>query len=181
MQRKITPALFLAALLPLAACNSNPSNPFAATVPTPAPTVPSTSVQDQNFAMQAAASDMFEVQSSQLALQKSRNPAVRRYAQMMIDAHTRTSDTLKTLAGQKGAAIPSALDPMQQQKLSVLEAASRSFDREYLSSQSSAHQDAVQVFRTEVSSGTDPDMKAFAQQTLPDIEQHLAMARRIRG
>ena len=63
---------------------------MAATIPTPAATLPSTTTQDQNFAMQAAGSDMFEIQSSQLALQKSRNPAIRRFAQQMVEAHTRS-------------------------------------------------------------------------------------------
>ena len=180
MPKKLA-ALTLAALLPLAACNTNPTNPMAATVPTPLPSVPSTSVQDQNFAMQAATSDMFEVQSSQLALQKSRNPAVRRYAQQMIDFHTMSSQKLSTLAGQKGASTPGALDPMQQKTMADLESAGSSFDRQYLAAQAAGHRDAAQVFRSEIASGTDPDMKALAQQTLPTIEQHLATVRRIRG
>lgn len=175
------PSLALAALLPLAACSPNPTNPMASTVPMPAPTVPSTSVQDQNFAMQAAMSDMFEIQSSQLALQKSRNPAVLRFAQTMIDHHTMTSQKLATLATQKGATVPMALDPVQQQRIAALDSSGRRFDRMYLAAQVTGHREAVQVYQTEIARGTDPEMKMLAQQTLPMIQEHLAMAGRIRG
>jgi putative membrane protein len=38
------------------------------------------------------------------------------------------------------------------------------------------HQDAVQLFTSESSTGTNPDVKAFAAQTLPTLQQHLALA-----
>ena len=38
------------------------------------------------------------------------------------------------------------------------------------------HQETVQLFRTEAGSGQDPALKAFAQKTLPILEQHLQMA-----
>ena len=45
----------------------------------------------------------------------------------------------------------------------------------------SSHRDAVQVFQTEIRAGTDPDLKAAASSTLPMVQSHLAMARRLRA
>ncbi len=39
----------------------------------------------------------------------------------------------------------------------------------------------MKVFQDEIANGTDPDLKAFATSTLPTIQQHLAMARRLSG
>src|SRR3954470_19417919 len=58
----------------------------------PAPLlVPMTS---EGFRAMALQSDSFEISSSQLALQRSRNPAVRSFARRMIRDHSRTSQAL---------------------------------------------------------------------------------------
>ena len=169
------------ALLPLAACNVNTTNPMAETVPTPMSGVPGITAQDQRFATQAAMGDMFEVRSSQLALQRARRPAVRAYAQRMADEHARTSQAMAGLAARKGITLPTELDPVLMQRMSVLNAADRTFDTEYLDSQITAHRDTAGVFRTEIGSGADPELKTAAQNTLPMVEQHLAAAQRLRS
>ena len=173
--------LAFAALLPLAACNNNPTNPFAGTVPTPMPGVPTTTSFDQKFMQQAAQSDMFEIQSSQLALTKARSPAVRKFASNMIDEHTRTTQQLTDMASRKAVLLPAELDPVLQQKMAVLQATNRTFDRAYMANQVAGHRDAVQNLNSEISGGTDPEVKAFAQQTLPIVQGHLDMARAIRA
>ena len=170
---------FAIALLPLAACNPNASTPQASTVPMPQ-TLPTVSAQDQNFVQQAASSDMFEIRSSQLALQRSRSPAVRRFAQRMIADHTKSSQQLAAMAPAKGIVLPSDLDPEQQRMMAALDNTRRIFDSEYFRQQAFAHQAAVAAYQTEISSGYDADLRGFAQQTLPIIQDHLAMAERMR-
>jgi len=171
---------FVIALLPLAACNTNPSTPMAATVPMPQ-TLPTVSAQDQNFVQQAAASDMFEIRSSQLALQRSRSRAVRQFAERMIADHTRSSDQLRALAQAKGIVLPTDLDPEQQRMMMALDNTRRIFDSEYFRQQAFAHQATASAYQTEVSSGYDADLRGFAQQTLPIVQDHLATAQRMRA
>jgi putative membrane protein len=169
------------AVASLAACsNEPPPSPVAAVTPPPPPAV---SPADQQFAAQAGASDQFEIQSSQLALQKSHNSRVRAFAQHMIDAHTQTTQQLTGIASGKGLTLAPALDQQQQQMLTDLQGLnnSRAFDRAYLHDQVVGHEAAVQVFQTEISGGQDDQMKAFAQQTLPAIEDHLKSAQRLGG
>jgi len=164
----------LALLLPIAAC-SNPGPP----PPPPMPAQPQVSAQDQNFAMTAGASDQFEIQSSQLALQKSRNPALRRFAQRMVDDHTKTTQQLTSIAQAKGMALQPQLNGDQQTMLSDLQKANgRRFDGMYWRDQVTGHQQAVAAFQGEANDGYDADIKSFAQQTLPTIQQHLRMAQR---
>ena len=44
-----------------------------------------------------------------------------------------------------------------------------------------AHQKAVKLFKQEAQSGQDPDLKAFAEKTLPTLEEHLATAKSLSG
>jgi len=169
------------ALLPLAACNTNKSDAFSGTVPQPMPAAPTASAADQKFAQQAASSDQFEIQSSQLALQKSHSARVRAFAQQMIDEHTATTQKLSALAGTKGMTVDGALDPTQQQTLASLQNSRSGFDRAYLRAQVNGHDTALSAFQTKASGGSDPDVRSFAQQTAPTIQEHLDEAKRMAG
>jgi len=172
---------FALALLPLAGCTSDRSNAFAGTDPQPAAAAATMNAQDNLFLTAAGNSDAFETQTSQLALQKSRRPAVRAYAQKMIDEHGGTNQKLQQLAGSKGAVFQPTLDPTQQRLLAALEGPASTFDRTYLSGQVTGHQATAASYNDEISKGSDSDVKALAQQSLPMIQQHLQDARRLGG
>ncbi len=169
-------------LLPLAACSTDRSNASNSTVPPPQAAIMTTNAQDATFINAAAQSDQFEIQTSQIALKKARRPAVRAFAQRMIDDHTKTTQQLTTLAASKNATVSQGLDPTQDRLLTAVRNASPgSFDRTYLSGQITGHTATVAAFNDEINSGQDADVKAFAQQNLPTVQQHLADARRLAG
>ena len=170
--------LFAAALLPLAACASNPPPPMAATPPAPPPLA----AADQTFVTMAAGSDAAEVQEGQLAVTKARSTRVKHFAQMMIDAHTKTTQQLMTIAQSKGV-TPDATPPqMAMDQMTALNAARpAAFDRLYTRDQAADHMAAVKVYQDEIANGQDADLKAFASSTLPIIQQHLRLARSLSG
>ena len=169
------------ALLPLAACNTNTTNPMGSTVPMPAPAVAATSTQDQNFLLQASESGGFEVASARLAVERARRPAVRAYAQRLLDAHTAQTQRLTTLAGQKGVSLPGGLEPVQERAFADLRDTTGNFDQAFVTAQIASHQRAIATFQAEADNGRDPDLKGFAQQGLPDLRNHMAIAQRLRG
>ncbi len=166
-------------LLSLAACNNSNSNLAQGTVPQPMPAAITASAQDQAFIQGAASSDQFEIRSSQLALQRSRNAGVRAFAQAVIGDHMTSAQTLSAIASAKGITAPGTLDPAQEQVMAQLQGAGRTFDREYWRVQATSHAAAEAAFQTEIESGYDADITAFAQQALPVIQRHLAQARRM--
>jgi putative membrane protein len=172
---------FALALFPIAACTTGPVSLPASTTTSVVAPPPSFNAVDQQFALQAAASDQFEIQSSQTALQTARNPRVRRFAQHMIDAHTQTTQQLTQIASSKAMPLQPSLDGEQQKMVSDLQgmSAGRALDRAYLHDQFVGHDAAVKAFQNEIDHGSDPDLKAFAQNTLPHIQDHIREARRI--
>jgi putative membrane protein len=134
--------------------------------------------QDSKFMMQAASSDMMEIATSNMALQKSQNADVRRFAQMMIDDHTKTSDQLKSIAATKNVTLPAEMDSKHRAMADKLSGVSADrFDMEYMKMQVKAHEAAVKLFQTESNKGTDADVKGFAAANLPALQTHLNMAR----
>ena len=165
--------MFLAALLPIAACSSNAPPPAPVTAPTPPPLA----AVDQNFVNSAAASDAFEVQAGQLALTKGHSARVKKYANTMVSAHTQTTQQLMQIAQSKGVTPSATLDPDQQKLMTQLQDAKPAlFDREYLHDNVVAHQATEKVFQDEIANGQDADLKQFATTTLPIIQQHIKMA-----
>jgi putative membrane protein len=124
-----------------------------------------------DFVSRAAISNMFEIQSSQLAQQKAQNDRVRQLAQSMVQDHTAAGDKLKSTAqGIQGATVPTSLDQPHQQMVQTLQSAvGPGFDRNYVQMQVMAHRDAVSLFDQYAQNGDNQQLKQFAQQTLPTL------------
>ena len=132
-----------------------------------------------DFVKIATISDMFEIQSSELALQ-NHDPALAAFATHMIEDHKKTSAALQDLlhSGSVQLAPPTALDESHQDMLDKLKSLhGRDFTLQYRSDQIEAHQDAVSLFRRYGESGENAGLKTWASNTLPTLEKHLQAAR----
>jgi len=164
---------FALAILPVAACADNKPPPAPAAPPAPPPL----SSADATFVQMAAQGGMAEIQAGQLALQNAKGPKVKSFAQKMISDHTAANDQLKQLVSSKSVTLPTAPNDMEAQAIAKLQPEKGwKFDRDYIANQVEGHEAMLQAFQTEEQSGTDPDLKKFASDTLPVIQQHLQMA-----
>jgi putative membrane protein len=137
----------------------------------------------QDFVNKVAISDMFEIQSSQLALSKQPDKDTKPFAQKMVTDHQKTSKELKSLidGGKVKATLPSALDAEHQKMLDDLKAKSgKDFDQSYDQIQVKAHQDAVELSNAYTKGGDEPELKKWAAKTLPNLERHLTMAQKLK-
>ena len=131
-----------------------------------------------DYVAQAAAGDMFEIQSSQLALTKAKNPEVKAFAAMMVDHHTKTSADLKTAAAAAGIKPPEALPEDKAGKLKALaDASADDFDALYVSEQIAAHAEARSLHKTYGGNGDNAALKAVALKAFPIVEGHLEKAK----
>lgn len=133
---------------------------------------------DAGFLKDAALAGMAEVESSQLALQKATDPTVKSFAQKMVDDHTKANEELKALAQSKGVELPDEPSLMQKGKLKALSTADGAdFDKRYAENMGvEAHADTVKLFQKAAKDAKDPDVKAFAANKLPTLQDHLRMA-----
>jgi putative membrane protein len=134
----------------------------------------------QDFVTEAAQSDMFEIQSSQLAQQKSDNAQVKSFAQQMVTDHTKTTDELKPLAQQANVTPPTQMSSSQQSMLDKLKSLNGGdFSKQYVDDQVSGHKDAVSLFERYGKGGDNGPLKSWATQTLPTLQHHLDMANQL--
>jgi putative membrane protein len=135
----------------------------------------------QDFVTEAAQSNMFEIQSSKLAL-GSADSATKDFAQKMIDDHTRTTAELKAAVGNGKARVtlPADMSTTQQSMLTKLhDLQGTNFDKQYHSDQVSGHKDAVLLFQRYSKDGGDVQLKDWAGRTLPALQQHMEMAQNL--
>lgn len=135
---------------------------------------------DATFAMKAAQGGMAEVQMGQLAAQQGESADVKAFGQKMVDDHSKANDQLKGVAQQENMTLPTSLnakDQAEYTKLQNLKGAA--FDKEYVRDMVKDHEEDVKEFQKESTSGSDPQIKNFATETLPVLQQHLSMIKNI--
>jgi putative membrane protein len=138
------------------------------------------SSSDKKFMTEAAQGGLAEVEFGQIASQRGTSNAVKQYAQRMVQDHTQLNNQLKQLAAEKGVTLPTTIGSKNEQvKQSLTKASSATFERQYMSQMLEDHQKDVSAFETQAQQGQDTDVKAFAAQALPTLQEHLQQARAI--
>jgi putative membrane protein len=137
---------------------------------------------DAQFMQTAAMDSMAEVVHGKQAATNAQSDEVKKFAQRMVDDHSKANDELKGLASQKQVTLPTELDQKHQamqQKLEKTKGAD--FDRAYMQHMVQAHKQAVTLFQREAKTGKDAETRAWAEKTLPVLQEHLKMATEISG
>jgi putative membrane protein len=135
----------------------------------------------QSFANAAAASDAFEIGTSQLAQAQGQSAAIKKFADSMIKAHTESTAKLKVAAGTATPAItPDATLTADQQagyeKLKALNGAD--FDKAYAAAQVDAHQKTLDALKANADNKDVPQpLRDFATKLIPTVTAHLNMAK----
>lgn len=140
-------------------------------------TPPTASSGDIEFMKHAASDGVAEVKLGQLALDKSSSPQVKKLAQRIVDDHTKANDELRTLARGKKETLPSPPDDDATAAAAFKDKDGVKFDQAWADMMVKNHQKAVELFTTEKRQAQDPDIRNFADKTLPVLNTHLEMAR----
>ncbi|MDR6874360.1 putative membrane protein [Bosea sp. BE125] len=127
----------------------------------------------QQFVDRAAVSDMFEIESSRLALQRAQLPATRAFAERMVLDNSASSTRLSQLVAGSVLTVPMELDAEHDKAMARLAAASpMEFDAVYIQLQQTAHKAEVEMFTNYAAIGSEPTLKSYAAEMLPILRNH---------
>lgn len=130
----------------------------------------------------AASSDLFEVQSGQLAATNSKEASIQQFAQMMVADHTQASQELKIAAGEAKITVPAQMiDKHAAQFEKLKNAQGAAFDKAYIEAQVAAHREALQLMQSYAQGGDSEPLKAHATKASPIVQRHLEHAQKLGG
>ena len=159
MRRTAYASAVLIAALPLSGCLGGGGGTRVAT---PASVAIAPALASAAYVAMAASIDLFEIQSAQLALERSQDPTNRAFAQQALAAHEGTSAQL-SMAGRRLNLLPSPnLDPEHQAMLDALRT-TPDFDNTYRAQQAILHRQGVALHASYATGGESPTLRPVAR------------------
>ncbi|KAB0548373.1 DUF4142 domain-containing protein [Pseudomonas argentinensis] len=138
-------------------------------------------VSANDFAEEASAKGIAEIETGKLALEKGSSAEVKKFAQAMIDDHTRANEELKALAKKKNLEVSDDAELMNKAKAMILQVRDgENFDKAYANNQVVAHEQTIKLFQ-QAAASDDAEVSAWAKKTLPKLEHHLEMAKKLQS
>jgi putative membrane protein len=141
-----------------------------------------TRLTDEVFVRDAAEGSMAEVKLGQLAEEKAQAPEVKNFAKRMVEDHSKALEEIKQLGSKDGINMPTDIshkDAETYNRLSKL--SGPEFDRAYSQEMVKDHQKDIAEFKKGETSAQKPDVKEFAQKTLPTLQSHLELAQHMQA
>ena len=134
---------------------------------------------DQTILAGMAQANMAEVAAGKMALEKSSNADVKKFAQMMVDDHGKALDSVMEVAKAKEVTLPTEPDAAHKTMAARMQKMSGdAFDKAYMKEAGVADHTKVHAkLMKDEKAAKDADVKALAAKMLPTVEGHLQMAK----
>jgi putative membrane protein len=134
------------------------------------------SEQDRTFLTKNQQTNLAEITTGNLAVEKG-GPMVQSMARQIVADHQTASQQNKAASDAVGVTQPTEPNEMQKQQAATLQGLSGAeFDRAWLQIQIEGHRMAVADADTEIKTGTNAQVKTYAQTFLPVAQGHLDAA-----
>lgn len=134
------------------------------------------SATDKAFLTHDAQGSSYEMQLSQLAVQKSANAAVQSFAKQDVADHTNLNNMAEQIAQASGMTLPTAPTSDDQQKLDKISKLSgASFDTAYVKAMKSINAEDKSDFAKEAGVTANPQVKSFVEQAQATDQKHARM------
>jgi putative membrane protein len=127
-------------------------------------------LSDIAFVRAATESGRKEVNSAREALPQLKAPELKRIAEMLVSDHSSANARLSQIAEAKQWPVPPPPAPAAPPSGS----ASSDFDAKWTADMIAGHERSVALYRAQATGGEDKDLRKYARDTLPTIEQHLS-------
>jgi putative membrane protein len=131
------------------------------------------SSSDRQFLTKAAEGSMAEIEMGKLAQERGSSEHVKELGKQLAEDHQKSLDQVRTIAESKGMTLPqevSKKDKAEHDRLSGM--SGDAFDRAFLRATQQDHKKDIAEYKRQAERSTDPDVKQYAQSTLPVLERH---------
>src|SRR5204863_2156442 len=126
----------------------------------------SLSAKDKTFMKKAAKGGTMEVAMGKMAAQSAQSDDVKSFGKRMVTDHSKANDELKSIAAKKSVKLPSK-EPTEKW----------SSDKAYMDMMVKDHEKDLAEFKEGANTGTDSDVKKFAEDTAKAVQEHLGLAK----
>lgn len=133
---------------------------------------------DSSFVEKAAESNIEKATLSKIALQKSQNPKLKKFAQKIVDSSSDTMAKLKTAASENRLDTPTQLTANQKNTIAQIQQLNGSeFDLAYVDVIKKSQDSTVALFDNAVGEATlNVNLRVFANQQLPKLRENQKLA-----
>ena len=134
------------------------------------------------FINDASAKSMADIETSRLAHQKTDSKEVKDYTIVVINDRTTANQHLAKIAKQLDLPIAPREEMVDKAKALMPQVKDdASFDQAYVASQVKTTQEAIEQLQQQAQTTDVPQIKAFAEETLPKLQNQLQMARALQA
>jgi putative membrane protein len=136
---------------------------------------------EARFLMEAVRGDIAETKMGELAQEKGQSEEVRAFGEMLVEDHSSAMKKTAELAKDLNVippALPTAEQTRKHDELARLSGAE--FDQQFAAEMTKAHQEAIARYEMQARSGNS-EVAEHAEELLPVLEEHLAMAQRLQS
>jgi putative membrane protein len=133
---------------------------------------------DMKYLRQIAEANLAEVRAGKLGASKASSGEVKKFAQHMVDDHSKMLSEIRSMAKAKNAQLPSQPSKKHQDAMKKLQSASGDgFDKAFMTQMVKDHEEALKLVQDASKNAKDKELKAAAEKATPEIEKHLEMAK----
>jgi len=137
---------------------------------------------DAEFVKKAASGGMAEVAMGQLGAKMGQSSGVKQFSETLIADHTKANQELMAAAKAAGLTVPPAIGAEEQKHIDMMkEHKGADFDKAFADHMIKDHEKDIAEFKRASTEAKDPNIKAFATKTLPTLQQHLEMAKKLQA
>jgi putative membrane protein len=133
---------------------------------------------EAKFLEDAVRGNVAEVKMGELAQQRGQSEAVREFGRVLVEDHSSALKETAELAQDLEVIPPAQPSAEQMQKHDELARLSgEEFDRQFVAEMVKAHEETIAMYEKQAESDIgDAKVRELAQELLPTLEEHLAMA-----
>lgn len=138
--------------------------------------------QDKTFLKGQQETNIAEVALGKIVIERATSDKVRELATMLVADHQKVLELNKALHTKLGLTAPE--EPSAEQKATAEKIKAQTgaaFDEAFVAAQVEGHTKSISKAQAEISSGSHPDVKAFATDYLPKAQSHLEHSQATQG